>query len=221
MVEPGTHQYPKYLLEIPASEYNIYSRPYNPIPIIPRDQSGKALIRMGIQLYKYWHDIISPILRQEPPPTIPQAVVMRGQEVLLVKRDNPALWELPGGGMLPHETPEQTIVREVREETGIQTRIVALLGWYERTGLRPHLSPVYLAHPICGQLRPQIGEAIIVRYFTLPNLPYSLFPWYRSILLQDIWAPEPRPLHRTQHLGLRTAFHCLYLDIASRLAMFD
>ena len=176
---------------------------------------------MTLQLHKYWRDIISPILHPEPPPTIPQAVVIRGREVLLIKRDNPALWELPGGGMLPHETPEQAIVREVREETGIQTRIVALLGWYERTGLRPHLSPVYITHPIGGQLRPQLDEAIIVRYFTLPNLPYSLFPWYRPILLQDIRNPALKPLYRTQHLGLRTALHCLYLDIGSRLAMFD
>ncbi len=176
---------------------------------------------MVLQPYKYWRDIIAPILYREPPPTIPQAIVLRGQDILLVKRDNPALWELPGGGMLPDEMPEQTVRREVYEETGIHTEIVELLGWYERTGLRAHHSPVYICSPTGGQLHPQVDEAITVRYFPLTTLPRGLFPWYRSILSQDMLSPEPRPLHRTQYLGLWTVLHCLVLDLGSRMALLD
>jgi 8-oxo-dGTP pyrophosphatase MutT (NUDIX family) len=43
--------------------------------------------------------------------------------------------------MMPGETPEATVVREVQEETGVQVKIIELLGWYERTGFRAHLSP--------------------------------------------------------------------------------
>lgn len=37
-------------------------------------------------------------------------------------------WTLPGGGMEPGEHPEQTVVREVREETGYDIRVDAVLG---------------------------------------------------------------------------------------------
>lgn len=37
-------------------------------------------------------------------------------------------WTLPGGGMDPGEHPEQTVVREVAEETGYTVRVDGLLG---------------------------------------------------------------------------------------------
>ncbi|MFT4235690.1 MAG: NUDIX hydrolase [Microbacterium sp.] len=37
-------------------------------------------------------------------------------------------WTLPGGGMEPGEHPEQTVKREVREETGYEVAVGELLG---------------------------------------------------------------------------------------------
>lgn len=37
-------------------------------------------------------------------------------------------WTLPGGGMEPGEHPEQTVVREVLEETGYDVRVDELIG---------------------------------------------------------------------------------------------
>jgi 8-oxo-dGTP pyrophosphatase MutT (NUDIX family) len=37
-------------------------------------------------------------------------------------------WVLPKGHVEPGESPEQTAVREVREETGLEARVVSLLG---------------------------------------------------------------------------------------------
>ncbi len=37
-------------------------------------------------------------------------------------------WTLPGGGMEPGEHPETTVVREVREETGYDVRVDAIIG---------------------------------------------------------------------------------------------
>src|SRR5271155_4474923 len=59
--------------------------------------------------------------------TVVCACIMRegGQQVLLSMRRAPGVpgldnkWELPGGKVEFGETPEQTIVREIREELGI------------------------------------------------------------------------------------------------------
>ena len=54
---------------------------------------------MPLQLHTYWHDLLVPVLRHDSPPTVPQAVVLQGQQVLLVKRDSLRFWELPGGNI--------------------------------------------------------------------------------------------------------------------------
>jgi len=60
------------------------------------------------------------------------AAVLRkeGAAILLVKhrwRDGTTSWILPGGGLLPGETPEQAALRELYEETGLQGKIVRYL----------------------------------------------------------------------------------------------
>lgn len=56
-----------------------------------------------------------------------------GYEVALVGRIKHDLWALPKGTPHPGETPEATALREVREETGLLTRIVAEIGVIEYT----------------------------------------------------------------------------------------
>lgn len=123
--------------------------------------------------------------------------------------------------MIPGETPEATVVREVHEETGVQVEIVELLGWYERTGFRAHLSPVYVCRPQSGSPQAQDTDTVQVRYFPLHRLPRGLCPWYQSILQRDLPSPHPRPLRQTQHLGLRTVVHCIGLDLVGRLGLLS
>jgi mutator protein MutT len=54
-----------------------------------------------------------------------------GRLVLLIKENyEHRRWGFPGGALEPGETPEQAVVREVREETGVETRVDALVGTY-------------------------------------------------------------------------------------------
>ncbi len=59
----------------------------------------------------------------------------RGElEVLLIATHEGERWGLPKGHIEPGETPEEAAVREVREETGVQARVLAPLDtidyWY-------------------------------------------------------------------------------------------
>jgi len=51
----------------------------------------------------------------------------RRGEVLLVRRADDGRWAMPGGWVDPGETPEQAVVREVAEETGLQVSAPRLL----------------------------------------------------------------------------------------------
>ena len=52
------------------------------------------------------------------------------ERVLLTKRADNGLWCLPSGGVDPGERVEETIVREVMEETGLTVRVLRLVGVY-------------------------------------------------------------------------------------------
>jgi 8-oxo-dGTP diphosphatase len=62
-----------------------------------------------------------------------KAVLRDGEgRVLLLKRPDgarnyPGVWDLPGGKVDTGETPDQALVREVREETGLEVQVLGLL----------------------------------------------------------------------------------------------
>jgi 8-oxo-dGTP pyrophosphatase MutT (NUDIX family) len=69
-------------------------------------------------------------------------VVVRGDQVLVITPAGKRVTGLPKGGPNAGETPEETAVREVREETGITATVREPLGavhyWYRRSGRRVH-----------------------------------------------------------------------------------
>ena len=63
------------------------------------------------------------------------AIIVLGERILLVQRCNPPLkgeWSIPGGLVETGETTREAIVREVREETGLEIEIVKLAEVFER-----------------------------------------------------------------------------------------
>jgi 8-oxo-dGTP diphosphatase len=114
------------------------------------------------------------------------AVIRRDDHVLLALWNEPAVptWVLPGGGVDLHESPEEGAVREVREETGYDVELGALLGVdafvmtpeqrFERVGDRPqkNVRVVYAATVTGGELRDEVGGSTDeARWVPLGDLP--------------------------------------------------
>lgn len=95
------------------------------------------------------------------------AVIVKGGKMLLVKRANePARgkWSIPGGVVELGEKLRDALIREVREECGIDIEVDGLFDVVEvinREGGRVRFHYVildYLAHPTGGELR-AMGDA--------------------------------------------------------------
>ena len=67
----------------------------------------------------------------DPMVVVVAGVAVEGGRVLLCRRKRGALegmkWEFPGGKVEKGETPEAALVRELREELNVETRVTRLL----------------------------------------------------------------------------------------------
>jgi ADP-ribose pyrophosphatase YjhB (NUDIX family) len=92
--------------------------------------------------------------------------------VLLVRHSyGPRNWELPGGGRKANESTEQTVHRELREETGVEVVIERLSGVY----YQPHIDHhhfVFRCH-LTPDSRPRASspEILTCGYWPLSALP--------------------------------------------------
>ncbi len=85
------------------------------------------------------------------------------------------LWSLPKGHIEAGETPEMAAIREVAEETGIQSEISRALGvidfWFMAGGKRIHKTVHhYLFKEVGGVLQAQIEEVDEVGWFPLDQI---------------------------------------------------
>jgi ADP-ribose pyrophosphatase YjhB (NUDIX family) len=106
-----------------------------------------------------------------------RGVVFRDGQILLVREAQDGLWTLPGGWADPNESPSESVVREISEEAGFQTRPIKLLALYDRAK-HPHSPPhpfhVYKLFIHCeilsGAPRPSL-ETLDVAFFGEHAIP--------------------------------------------------
>lgn len=91
---------------------------------------------------------------QNPALTVDAVWVHRGK-VLLVRRDRPpfqGMYALPGGFVELRETVEEAVVRELREETGLVGRPLAIVGVYSGPDRDPRKPTTTVAFLIGGRV---------------------------------------------------------------------
>lgn len=108
-------------------------------------------------------------------------VCLRGDEVLLIRRGTPPRqgeWSLPGGRIEPGEKAVDAALRELREETGVEVRIVGLIdvvdGMFPEIG-RHYVLIDYAAVWTTGE--PTAGDDVVeARFFSLDDID-TLIDW--------------------------------------------
>ena len=107
-------------------------------------------------------------------PAASTVVIDNEGRLLMAKRTDNELWTIPGGGMKPGETIAEAAVREVKEETGIDVEVVALIGIYTNPQhvveysdgeVRQQFSVCFACRPISGTPATS-DETSEVGYFT-------------------------------------------------------
>lgn len=113
------------------------------------------------------------------PRVVVEGICIEGDEILLVKGSrglNDGRWSLPGGFLRFGETPEEGILREIREEVGTDARILRFAEVQGKMGQKTGLHWIMLFYrtTLLGEPRPDPDEIAEARYVPLRDAPGML-----------------------------------------------
>jgi ADP-ribose pyrophosphatase YjhB (NUDIX family) len=106
-----------------------------------------------------------------------RGVVLKDGQLLLVRESSDGLWTLPGGWADVNNSPSEAVVREIREESGFETRAVRLIALFDRSK-HPHEPPfpfhvykLFIACELLGGSAQTSAETSEVGFFDPDRLP--------------------------------------------------
>lgn len=117
--------------------------------------------------------------------------------VLLVLRADNERWGLPCGWVDPGETPAEAAVRELREETGLEARVLQLVDVQTRLpdaeyGIYTVVAAIYLCERLGGALRLS-HESLDLRYWAIDEVPrWHAHHQRHALLAQAAWQARQR-----------------------------
>jgi 8-oxo-dGTP diphosphatase len=113
-------------------------------------------------------------------------------KILLIKRRTvpfSGYWAVPGGRVESGETVEQTIVREVKEETGLDVAVVSKIGEYHEQGVQggveyDYYPACFLVNVVGGEIKKQESEIEEIKLFSLNEIPEAL-AFEHALMIKD------------------------------------
>ena len=124
----------------------------------------------------YIHDLFSGEVGYATPKVAVRGVVFRDDALLLVRERADGCWALPGGWVDVNESPSESVVREIYEESGYQTKALKLLACYDRQRhAHPphpfHIYKLYFRCEVVGRAPSVSIETDDARFFGRDQLP--------------------------------------------------
>ena len=129
--------------------------------------------------------------------TVAAAIILdEQQQLLLVRKKNTQFFMQVGGKLEPNELPEQTMLREIKEEIGVDATIEQFVGRFETRAANEadHLLVSYVYHVSIDQV-PRIDAEIaemkwvsleVSQAFLAPLTSEIVMPWVRQNLVSTI-----------------------------------
>lgn len=115
--------------------------------------------------------------------------------VLLCHRTDMDFWNLPGGGANRGELPTETVIRETKEETGLEVVVEQLTGVYGKAN-KDEIVFTFLCRAVGGELR-VTNEARACQYFKLQAIPHNTIALHVE-RIYDAIARGSKPILRRQ-----------------------
>lgn len=111
-------------------------------------------------------------------PGVAAVVVNETGEVLLGRRADTGEWASIAGILEPGEQPAEAIVREIREEAGVETEVVDLLAvrtdepvHYPNGDVAQYLTLLFLCRHVAGEAHVADDESLEIAWFHPESLP--------------------------------------------------
>ncbi|WP_432663001.1 NUDIX hydrolase [Wukongibacter baidiensis] len=113
------------------------------------------------------------------------AVIINSErnKILLVKRKDFPIWDLPGGTIESGESADEAVVRETIEEVGYITKIQQKIGEYDRVKFND-IQHVFLTEIVGGKEIKNGEETSDIKWFNLNQLPLLMVP-HRKEQIRD------------------------------------
>lgn len=123
---------------------------------------------------------------RNPVPTVDIIVELQGQGLVLIERQKPPSgWALPGGFVDYGESLEEAAVREAKEETGLEVKLLGQFHSYSAPDRDPRQHTITTVFVACATGIPQAGsDARSLAVFPPEALPEPL-AFDHARILQD------------------------------------
>ena len=122
--------------------------------------------------------------------TVDAVILCEDESLILIKRKYDPYkgsWALPGGFVEWGETVESAVVREAKEETGLEVDIIGMVGVYsdpERDPRGHTVTVCYLTRKTGGSLKADT-DASSARYFSKDEILKLKLAFDHDIILKD------------------------------------